>query len=721
MKKRTWIAATLAAVFSLGSLPVMAQKNDKNQSVDLDEIIVTANKIEEDLQKVPQSISVIDETGIEEMGLKTSMDVLDRIPGMLTTPDHGIGVTFRGLKRSMLTDNNPVVMYVDGVPSVNTFGFDFSLVNVERIEILRGPQGTLYGKDAIGAVVNVITKEPDNIWRGRIGTEYSSFNTWHAQVSVNGPIVKDTLFLGIGGQYNQTDGWINNEYRGINEDVGRNSKHDINGYLLFTPTDRLRVRLGVDTYFHRYHNMNDKALRYDPFATGTGYTDLGDFDRDMAEHLALDMEPEEDMKINAQSLAASYAFDHLTLESITTHRVRDIDAAYDIDRSAGSPFDGLIMFRDTTLTSWTQELRLHSTNTTGLRWIGGVYLDTDKDQIVMGMQMPGILMQAPVNMEIHTVADIDATTQALFGQVMLPFGQHYEITLGGRYQRINKKMDQNMYILPVQGPFPAEVTGMPSVQALDLDTTWNTFLPKIALAWFINNNNTAYASFSQGYMPGGFNFFSMAGGEKKNVFEPQKSINYEVGIKTNHDSWRLNLAAFYMDITDIHISRSIGGGMWQTDNADQAHSVGAELEATWLPMQGLELSAGASLIQAEYDDFDLGDVRLDGEEIEGSPSHTLRLCANYHHPDGLYGWAEIRRIGNVSYYDNSAQTLQAADGYTLVNAKLGWLYRKWDLYLFTRNLTDEKYINAFQSSPMTGGIAGFGDPRTIGAGLSYSF
>ncbi len=717
MKKSKWIVSFLTVVFPLSSLSVMAE----NPAIVLDEITVTANKMEENMQKVPQSISVIDAAEIEEMGLKNSMDVLDRIPGMLTTPDHGIGVTFRGLKRSMLTDNNPVVMYVDGVPSVNTFGFDFSLVNVERIEVLRGPQGTMYGKDAIGAVVNVITKEPDNSWHGRIGSEYGSFNTWHAQASVNGPIVKDTLFLGLGGQYDQTDGWIKNEYPGMNEDVGRNNKHDLSGYLLFTPTDRLRMRLGVDTYSHSYHNMNDKALPYDPAGAGFGYTDLGAFDRKMAEHLALDIEPDEEMKINAQSLAASYAFDRFTLESITTHRVRDVDAAYDIDRSAGSPFDGLVMFRDTTLTSWTEELRLRSTDTTGLRWVAGVYLDKDEDEIIMGMQMPGAIMQAPVDLEMHTVADIDATTQAIFGQVMVPFGQRFELTLGGRYQRINKEMDQNMYILPVQGPFPADVTGMPSVQALDLDKTWNTFLPKVALAWFVSERYTAYASFSQGYMPGGFNFFSMAGGAEQNIFEPQKSTNYEIGIKADHDVWRLNLAVFYMDIADTHISRAIGGGMWQTDNADKAHSLGGELEAAWLPVPGLELSAGVNLIQAEYDDFDLGNVRLDGRDMEGAPSHTLRFSANYHHPGGLYGWAEIRRVGKVSYYDNSAQDLQKADAYTLVSLKLGWLYRNWDIYVFGRNLTDEEYINAFQSSPMTGGIAGFGDPRTVGVGLSYSF
>ncbi len=271
MKKIKLMLSVLAASLSLGSLSAMAE----NSSVTMKEMTVTANKMEENIHKVPQSISVINETEIKEMGLKTSMDVLNQIPGMLATSDHGIAITFRGLKRSLLTENNPVVMYVDGVPIVNAYGFDFSLADIERIEVLRGPQGTLYGKDAIGAVVNIITKAPDNRWHGKIGTEYSSWNTWHTQASVNGPIIGDKLFLGVSGQYDKTDGWIKNHYLGANEDVGRSSKHDINGYLLFTPTERLRVRLGADSWVNDVHSSNEKALPYDAMRIGLGYTETG--------------------------------------------------------------------------------------------------------------------------------------------------------------------------------------------------------------------------------------------------------------------------------------------------------------------------------------------------------------------------------------------------------------------------------------------------------------
>ncbi len=721
MKKSRCILVFLVAALSLVSLPAMAEKKADTQLVKMEEITVTANKMEENIQKVPQSISVLNETEIEELGLKSSIDFLDQIPGMLSTPDHGVAVTFRGLKRSMFTENNPVVMYIDGVPVANSFGFDLSLVNIERIEVLRGPQGTIYGKDAIGGVINIITKVPDNTWHGIGCIEYSSWNTWYAQASANGPIIPDKLFVGLKGQYDKSDGWIKNKYPGMNEDLGRNDKHALGGYLMYTPTNRFRLRLGIDSWQDTSHNENGKAMPYDFMRTGDGYTSLSDFDRNMAENLELDIEGKLEMKVNTQDLSASYDFDRFKAESVTTHREREYNGLYDGDYSARSVFDGLVMFGDGELKTWTQELRLTSTNTTGFRWVGGLYLDKDEEQVVTGMQMAKEAMQSPVDMEIQSVSDTDAKTQAIFGQFMLPLGQSFELTLGGRYQRFNKKIHQDMYTIPVQGPFHANVKGMQPMFSQDLDKTWNTLLPKVAMAWFLSDRYTAYASFSKGYMPGGFNYFSMGGGPDENTFEPQKSTNYEIGIKSKHDSWRLNLTAFYMDIKDIHIYKTIGA-MYVTDNADKAHSFGTELEGTWIPLKGLELSAGLSLMKAEYDDFDLGTVKLDGKEMEGSPNHNLRVGVSYHHPSGLYGRMNIRHVGNVHYYDDAVKKeLQKEDAYTLVNMRLGWMYGNLDIYAFAKNLTDDKYINAFRSNAAMGGIAIFGDPRSIGVGLSYGF
>ncbi len=262
MKAQRLILAVPALGLLLCAVSAMA-KEDSEIKV-LEGIIVTANKIKEGLQKVPQSITVIDENDIEEEGLGSAIEVLNQIPNTLGTPGYGFGINFRGLNPSIFTNNNPVVMYVDGVPIVDRWEYNLSLTNVESIEILRGPQGTLYGKDAIGAVVNVITRDPGDTWAGKVKTEYGSWNTWKASVYANGPLVADKLSMGISGQYDRTDGWIKNEYPGMNKDVGRKEGHDLNGYLLFTPSERLRMRLSLHHSYLHDHSEVIKSLPNSP-------------------------------------------------------------------------------------------------------------------------------------------------------------------------------------------------------------------------------------------------------------------------------------------------------------------------------------------------------------------------------------------------------------------------------------------------------------------------
>ncbi len=689
---------------------VSAMAEEVVETAVLEEVTVTANKMEEDILKVPQSITVIDENEIEERGLSSAMEVLDQIPNTLTTPNHGAGVNFRGLNASMFTSNNPIVMYVDGVPIVNRWGYDLSLANVESIEVLRGPQGSLYGKDAIGAVVNVITRDPGDTWSGKIKTEYGSWNTWKVSAYANGPLIADTLSMGIAGQYDRTDNWIKNEYPGMVEDVGRKAGHDVNGYLLFTPAERLRMRLAFNhSYLHDHSEI----------AKGLSSHNLDDFDPDLAKHLRLDVDPNGKHQSDSQSLSVSYDFDRFKLESITTHRVRTIsDSIYDADFGDNPMFAGLTMFGDGELTTWSEELRLSSSNTSGFRWVAGVYLETEDDRMGprYGQQFPYI---DPVTMtymgSIEMVADAntDGNTGAIFGQVMLPFAENFELTLGARYQRIEKDMHLEMRMQPV-GMI------MPPMQTLDLDKTWNAFLPKVALSWFVNDNWTAYTSFSQGYMPGGFNYFSSGGGAEENSFEPQQGTNYEMGVKAEYDMWRINAAAFYMDIEDIHIYKSLGT-MYLADNAEGAHSYGLELEGTWLPIRGLELSGAVSFMEAEYDGFDLGNnINLKGEPIEGAPNYSLHFSASYHHSSGFYSRADLRHVGEVHYYDGGIFELLKEDPYTVVNMRVGWLYNDFDFFAYVNNVTDEEYVNSLRANPMFC-LAGFGDERFFGIGISYTF
>ena len=702
-------ALTVACVFPAPSVS-WCQSVENQKTVEIGSITVTANKMEENIQDVPQSITVIDEVILEEKGIKNITDVINEIPNMATSPDHGTAVSFRGLNPSMFTNNNPVVLYIDGVPSTDRYGFDASLVNVERIEVLRGPQGTLYGKDAIGGVVNIVTKDPSNALQGKVGTEYGSFNYMEGTFNVSGALVADKFYAGLNGQYRKDDGWIDNDYPGMNEDANRERDQRISGYVLYKPADRFRARLTIS---------NDYAKGYWEDGYGLpGGSDIGEFDRDNAENVSYDVPTYERIESNAQSLNLSYAFDSVTITSVTTHRNLKIDGEYDADFSDSEAYAGLMMFDDAELDSWTQELRLSKNEQDGVRWVGGLYADVeDRDQGPYGMQFPSynpVTYAFLGNYEMNAESQTDSNTYAVFGQVVVPLGLLFELTLGGRYQHIDKEIDLDTYYLPVG------MTG-PPMYSYRGDKSWDTFLPKVGLTYRIGDAWTAFASYSQGYMPGGFNYFATSGTAEDNRFDPEISINYEAGIKGVWDRLRLAASFFYMDIEDIHVYKAVGPGIYLTDNADSAHSQGAELEMTCRLTDTIELTGAAGIIDAEYDDYDAGGgVTFDGEKIQNTPSHTLRFGAAYLHPNGFYSRIDIKNQGDIYFYDDTNKAMVKEDSYTVVDAKIGYRLGSWDVYLYGKNLADEEYINAFRSNSMVA-VADFCTPRTFGVGLRYQF
>jgi len=674
-----------------------------NDSVKLDDVTVSANKIEENIKDVPQSITVIDEEILEEKGIQNVKDVIKEIPNMDVGPNHGAQVSFRGINASMFTNNNPVVVYIDGVPYYDRYDFDPSLANVEQVEILRGPQGTLYGKDAIGAVINIITKTPSNKWHGSIGAQYGSNNYMQSTFNASGALIENKLFAGINGSVESDDGWITNNYPGMDKDADRYNDRKISAFLLFKPTDRFSGRLTLADNYSKKNWIDGVAL-----ANNT--TSINDIKRSSAENASFDMPAYEKTESKSQSLNLAYDFDIMKLESTTTHKKINIDGDYDGDYSSGTVNDGLRQFNYTDMEAYTQELKL-SGKTQDIRWVAGIYADDEeRKQGPYGQEM---------NMGAVYVADAyskaNSKTQALFGQTMIPLADKFELTLGGRYQKIKKDIDLTTYQTFGGAPMPGSPFDYKD------EKTWNTFLPKVALAYKYNDSLTTFASVSKGYMPGGFNFFAMSGGSEENSFEPQKSTNYEVGVKYTGANYLLNASIFRMDIEDIHIYKIAGGGtIWLTDNAKKAHTQGIELDGKYFLTDNIELSGALGFIQAKYDDYDTGTTKYDGERIENTPRYTANLGIAYVAYQGIYGRVDFNARGATNYFDGANDRMVKADGAITSNAKIGYKFDDWDIYAYIKNITDEEYIAAYMSK--TGlQVASFNEPRRYGIGVRYKF
>lgn len=693
----------LTMISIIASNVLLANETTRN----LDVVTVTANKIEENIQEVPQSITVIDAVTLEEKGIKNIADVIKEIPNMKVSEASGTEVNFRGLNTSLFTNNNPVVIYIDGVATSSRYGFDASMVNVERIEVLRGPQGTLYGKDAIGAVINIITKEPSNETSGNVGLEYGSDNYQQASFNVQTPLLKDKLYLGVNGKTNSDDGWVTNDYHN-NDKASKAKEYRLSTSLLYKITDNLSAKLVLNK--EKTKDYWNNALRL------PGGTSLDKFKRDDAKHVSYDVPTEETNDLTSQSLNISYDTDNYLFNSITTHKKSTYNGIYDGDYSDASSYLGLTQFNNFEEDTYSQEFRISSKNTEGVKWVGGIYLEKeDRTQGPYGVEFPNynpVTYAFLGNYAMDSHAKSKHETIALFTQAIIPLNEEFKLTLGGRLQKTEKEIDLNMYFLPLNTTGPAMYT-------FKEKKSWNTFLPKIALSYQMSENYTPYISVSKGYMPGGYNYFASSGSAADNSFEPQESINYEAGIKGVLEDVSFSASIFRMNITDLHVYRAIGN-VYLADNAKKAHSQGIELDFNYFPTDELEISGALGFIDAKYDDYDTGSVRFDGKTIEKTPSYTASIGVAYHHPSGYYGRVDIKNTGSVNFYDDANKKLVKENGHAVADIKAGYKFKSFDVYAYVKNLTNEEYRESFISNYSLS-RATFNDPRMIGIGMNYKF
>ena len=708
MKIKKLVKVTTLSIIASSAL--YAQEVESTNK--LDNVTVTANKVEENIQDVPQSITVIDEEILQEKGIKTIHDVIKEIPNMSSKiAGHGVETSFRGLNPSMFTSSNPVVIYVDGVPYYDSYDSDPSLANVEQVEILRGPQGTLYGKDAIGGVINIITKTPSNEWHGNIGAEYGNNKYMQSTFNTSGALIENKLFAGFNGSFMSNDGWITNNYPGMNKNADEEEERKLSTFLLFKPTEQFSGKFILTDNYSETNWMDGVAVL-------NNTTPLSSIKRDQVKNTSFDVPTYAKTKVKSQSLNLNYNFDNIKLSSTTTHKKFDIESDFDADRSSGQGNnDGLEMWNYSTMDTWTQEIKL-SSMIENIKWVGGLYFD-DEDKKIGN----------PYGQEAFFggqkyVADVSAIsnnkTQAIFSQVMIPFAEKYELTLGGRYQKVKKDIDLTMIQTWGGAPIPPGFGMGTSPFNYNDEKTWNTFLPKVALSYKTTDNLTTYASYSQGYMPGGFNFFAMQGGTDENSFDPQKSSNYEIGMKYTGDNFILNTAIFRMNIEDIHVFRSIGGTLFLTDNAKKAHTQGIEIDGKYYLNDNIELSGAFGLIDAKYDDYDTGEAQYDGERIENTPRYTANIGIAYVAEQGFYGRFDLYARGETNYFDSANDSMVSADGAIIANAKIGYKINDWNIYLYGKNINNEEYINSYMSSDGRQ-IVNFNEPRTFGVGVQYKF
>ena len=684
--------------------PAIADEQTK-QSVNLGEVEVTANKISENLKDVPQSISVVSDTELQEREVKNVEELVKTMPNITGVGGMYEGISTRGLNPSIYTSSNPVTVYVGGVAQSNKDAAYIPVTNIDHVEVLRGPSSAIYGKDSIGGIINIVLKEPTNEWSGSVGAEYGSHKYMLGLFETSGALIDDKLFLGLNGSASKEDGWIINDLNGDKANDKKNYNFGLN--LKIVPTDRFTIKIYGDL-FHRQDDSLDELF--------IPKSRFGNISKSEAKHINLETPARVKQASSSGALDLKYEFDKFDATSATTFRRAKKDGLYDEDFGSKITYldpdhYGLITFLNSKNDTFSEELRFSSVGEQSFKWVGGLYYENEKqvfgpigDQYGDGGRT--IVEDWPsVNR---------AQTASVFGQIIYPITSKFDATLGGRYQQIRKhtKVDYFSYEL---GHNP----GAPAF-SMDEKATFRTFLPKIALGYDITDELNIYAMYSKGYLAGGFNFYTTGGSREDNKFDAQTSDDYEIGVKGSYESFRFSTALFYMDIKGTHIfyTDPNNPNIYSTANADKSKSMGVEFEGVAKASKELDINLAASLLKTKYGDYINKDgTNNKGNKIEKNPEYKLSLGASYYAPMGIYTRLDGNMIGKT-YFD--AQNKLAQKSYFTADAKVGYLKDGFDVYFYVKNLTDREYFSHIRDRA-SNVLVTYGKGRTLGVGVRYSF
>lgn len=689
------IVLAVAIIFSISCLPgyVSAQQpgpagqsaSAQKQQYTLPTITVTADKREIDVQKLPMSVQVITGQQLEDSTMKTVGDVLEHIPN-LSVNSSFVGLTymsFRGSGTSEASGTAPLAIYLDGVPIDPSTALDLNLLDIERVEVLRGVQSVLYGKNVLGGIVNVVSKKPGNAYQGKFSLRGESYGTAAASGIFRGPIVEDKLFFSLAGELYRTDGFMKSELSaGKNEsDSGR-----FKGQIYATPTE--------DSEFSVYFNYSKINSGFPPYKWGEHPSTTSN---------AAMSSDDQDLEQMSVALHGKVDFTPLTVESVSTFRHMTLDALHDYSQVPA--FQGFAwLTADRKQHEVTQEIRLRSPDSTEknpFKWLAGAYagyLDSDQALAYGG----GMLDQLQIHREY-------STDFALFGQLDIPLTEALTLTPGVRWHYTSKSASiQN------------SMTSMFMNTALNEHERgdWNEFLPKLTLSYAITDNHMVYAGVSRSFLPGGFNYLASGVSTSDLKYDSQKAWNYEVGAKTSWLDNRLtaNMTLFYIDTDDMQVSILDPFTYdFTVKNASSTTSYGMELDLAARITEGLTADASIGYTHATFDSYNDGGHDYSGNDVPISPRFTAQLGLTYRHENGFFARAEMQHFGK-SYWDASNEDYRSA--FQLVNARIGYEAENFEAYVYAKNIFGERYYSYYLPSSNTGIV---GDPQHFGVEFVYKF
>ncbi len=671
-------------------------------------VIVTARKWAELAQDVPGSVDVLPESFITDSGIRSMRDASFFVPNLFINEFSSRRLTFPTIRGIGSGIGDPAVTtYIDGVPQLTNNSTNIPLIGVDRIEFLRGPQGTLYGRNSLGGVMNIITKRPGNEPAFRIGGTYGNYNFQEYQGSANVPLVEDELFLSLDGLYSKRDGYTENLATG--HDVDFRESYFGRGQVLWTPSEQSEFRL---TFFGETSRDGGfvlselNALRHNPNQINQDYEGIANRDQ------------------YGTALTWNYYGEEIDFVSISAFQDWDVHETSDFDFSI---IDGIRRRTEESQSYFSQEFRVSSSadrnvpigDGAELKWLAGLsFFVADSDRLAANNFRPGGagILFPPSQVGLDTqFGNFDDFSIAGFGQATLVLDQ-LDLTAGLRYDYEHKEATVN-HTFETMG-----FTALSTTTSLDRD--FDQVVPKFSAAYHFADNVMAYGSAAMGFKAGGFNLNAPM---NRLPFDQETSWTYETGLKTSFFDNRLsvNASAFYIDWDDLQLSLfdPMAGGY--IDNAAAATSKGFELEFNLKPGEGWDLFAGLGYTDAQFEHFiDPYGTDVSGRKLAFVPDRTWNLGAQYtgqiNNSTSWYVRGEYVGVGTY-YYDAGNR---ASEQFELANFRLGVRSRNVSVEGWIRNAFDQDYVLvAFQPSPVDPSVfvGESGAPQTIGITVNITF
>jgi len=734
-KRATTINLLIAGLMTSTSASY-ASAEDADDGIALDEIIVTAQKRAQNMQDVPIAVSAFNAGELSRGAFNNITDISQQVPGLSVNTHFANAnpkIYLRGVGNNEYQANavGAVAVYQDGVYLAAASGQLFQFFDLESVEVLRGPQGTLYGKNTTGGAISVRSRRPDGEFSGDLSISAGNYNALDIEGGISFPIIEDMLSARLSVVSNNRDGLIKNTFTdaagtGRNNDkvndIGSNAVRLI---TVFTPSDDL----AIDFNYHRGRNRST-SLQGEAFALadidGNGSLDVANGFADPNENpdpyiQAYNFDLAESLDASGGSVKISYDFNDLNLTSLSATEKVSRDSLEDVDQR---PIELLEINWNNKSVQYSQELQLSNTGDSALQWIVGLYYFNE--ELIVDNVYDLARVFAPANLVVTQKYDQDTYSGSVFGQGSYAISDKLGLTVGLRYTDEKRKWS---------GVSSLANIGLDTIPQQSLEESWTSLSWRVALDYKIDDNKLLYLSVNRGYKAGGFNGGAISNQEELIPYDQEQLTAYELGLKSDiYDKRvRLNLTAFYYDYKDIQvftleppISPAIPIPAQVIRNAESAETYGLELELKALVTEKLQISVNASYLHTEIGAFVTPVGNFEGNKIGNSPSYDISAALDYSLP--VSGGEVVFHLDVTAtddrFFDPSNSVRLREDAYEIWNSRLTYAPDEgnWALTLWVKNLGNKFYYT--EIIPIDG--FGFderfsGAPRTFGAKLSYNF